>query len=78
MRAKSSETLQAAIDECNRLNVNYRYELSNNNHFMFYIDGCKMITISFGMGRDNHVLKAVRADVRRAVRLKNLNQQEQL
>jgi hypothetical protein len=62
---RRNEALEAAIDECRKLGVEFRIEaVKTSNHVRLLIEGCKrVLTVS-----NTHAIKSVRTDVRRAAR----------
>lgn len=62
---RRNEALEAAIDECRKLGVEFRIEkVSTSNHVRFLIEGYKrVLTVS-----NTNAIKAVRNDIRRAIR----------
>lgn len=62
---RRNEALEAAIEECKKLGVEFRIEyVRTNNHVRFLIEGCKrVLTVS-----NTRAINTVRTDVRRAIR----------
>ena len=62
---RRNEALEAAIDECRKLGVEFRIEaVKTSNHVRLLIQGCKrVLTVS-----NTNAIKSVRTDVRRAAR----------
>ena len=67
--AQRNEKLDAALDECRKLGVQCRYEMTKQSHFMLFIDGVKKPVIIGGIHKrfDTRLLKNIRRDIRLAL-----------
>jgi hypothetical protein len=71
--AQRNELLEAAIEECRRLNLPYRYEQTRNKHIKFYVaNSPRIVLIGAAHGTlDIRVRANVKRDVHKSAALIN-------